>query len=148
MAQLDAYYLATAAAVATAYGVPEGTRSSLRTTLSVVDGYRSRLDPDGDLGRAVLEGSLPVERWTRILNAQGEALQSVWGSLDSESIGPRLWNEVVIKSGSDLVEIGGQVADVAGDAASKLATEGPGLLKWAVVGLVAYVVLQVSRFAR
>lgn len=148
LAELDAYYLATSGAVtaASALGVvPSETINGARAMLRNVDFVRGKLSPSGSLGAGVLDGSVSIERWTNVLNAQGLTLQGIWETLGGESYTRRFWNEVVVKSGGDIVEIGGDVAGTLGGAADKFAEEGPGLFKWAVVGLVAYVALQALR---
>lgn len=152
VAQLDAYYAATSAALTAAaaawFGPPAGTISMLKVQLEGVDRYRARLDSSGDLGAAALEGRITEARWVAILNEQGRSLETIWSSLGENTTAARFWNEVIVQSGSDLVQLGGKTADQLSNAAGRLAEEGPGLFRWAVVALVAYVALQAIKVAR
>lgn len=80
--------------------VSEETRAGNRAALAVIRRYLDRLGVSGDLGAGVLSGSISVERWLSIANAQGLGCNDVLATMEEDS--GRFWREVVIKTGSDV----------------------------------------------
>lgn len=85
--------------------VPAEVTTANKTALNLVRRYLDRLGPTGDLGRGLLDGSVALDRWVQIANAQGYALNDVLKTLGDEQYLSRLWQEVVVATGQDVATV-------------------------------------------
>lgn len=126
--------LATVEAAIESNFTEASTSAAVRRAL-LDDGARlDRLDTDGDLGKAVVAGTLTHEKWVNIarltwddvaaqLRVMGESMPS-WD---------RLWNEVVLPTAREVKK-----------AAEDAAAATPYVLVLAVLALVAIAILKVA----
>lgn len=127
-----------AAAVYAAANLDEAAAAAARGSLSMYAGKVDELGPAGRLGQAVLAGTMDEAKWVNVANYVGQGLTALINDLhDADQTVARVWSEIVLPSADEL----GQDLKDAGNA---LKNEGPGLLKWAVVGLVAIAVVYVT----
>lgn len=108
-------------------------RAGARTRLAVTATYLDRLSISGDV-TAALNVSGEASRWVAIANTQGEALNDILRDVSAENVFSRLWTEVVLPTGSTVVQ---KVNDVG---------FGAGVGLGAVLGLAAlFLVWKASR---
>lgn len=104
-------------------------------------GWLDRLDRSGDLGAGVLAGTFESSRWASIANVQRAAMLSMAADLGDEGLVTRFVGEVVVPTIEGLGVVGGQAWQLAQDGLKAA----PSLLRWLVVGLVAFAVVKVRR---
>lgn len=101
LARLRAFYAAAVSAVAVAPVAAEA-RTGLQTSLKQVQKTLVRLSSTGDLGKGLAAGTVTVERWVSIANAQGDALSQVFATIGQENVVGRFWSEVVVPTATDV----------------------------------------------
>lgn len=113
---------------------PTSSASAIGGALAFDQKQVDRLSPSGDLGRAVVAGTLTHSRWVSIAKLTWDDVAAQMKYLGAAMpTWSRVWDEVVTPTASDVATKAGAVADAT-----------PYVLVLAVVAVVAIAVLRVA----